>query len=55
MLINWQRITGIKYLLVRHDVFDKTIDVRGLKTKDSKEALKAFAQMITKRKTPQKI
>ena len=24
---------GMKYLLVRQDVFDKTIDVRGLKTK----------------------
>ena len=46
---------GIKYLLVRQDVFDKTIDVRGLKTKDSKEALRAFTQMITKRKRPQKI
>ena len=33
---------GIKYFLVRQDVFDKTIDVRGLKTKDSKEALRAF-------------
>ena len=46
---------GIKYLLVRQDVFDRTIDVRGLKTKDSKEALRAFTQMITKRKRPQKI
>ena len=46
---------GIKYLLVRQDVFDKTIDVRGLKTKDAKEALRVFAQMITKRKRPQSI
>ena len=46
---------GIKYLLVRQDVFDKTIDVRGLKTKDSEEALRAFTQMITTRKRPQKI
>ena len=46
---------GIKYLLVRQDVFDKTIDVRGLKTKDTKEALRAFTQMITKRQRPQKI
>ena len=46
---------GIKYLLVRQDVFDKTIDVRGFKTMDSKEAPRAFAQMITKRKRPQKI
>ena len=46
---------GIKNLLVRQDVFDKTIDVRGLKTEDSRETLRAFAQMITKRKRPQKI
>ena len=45
---------GIKHLLVRQDVFDKTMDVTGLKTKDSKEELRAFAQMITKRKRPQK-
>ena len=37
-------------------MFNKTVDgLRGLKTKDSKEALGAFAQMITKRKRPQKI
>ena len=46
---------GIKHLLVRQDVFDKTIDVRGLKTKDANEALTVFAQMITKRKRPQSI
>ena len=46
---------GIMYLLVRQDVFDRTIDVRGLKTKDSKEALRPIAQMITERKRPQKI
>ena len=45
----------IKYLLVRQEVFDKTIDVRGLKTKDSTETLRAIAQLITKRKRPQKI
>ena len=36
-------------------MFEKTIDVKGLKPKDSKEALRAFAQMITKQKRPQKI
>ena len=46
---------GIKYLLVRQGGFDKTIDVRGLKRKDFKEALRAFAQIITGRKRPQKI
>ena len=46
---------GITFLLIRQDMFDKTIDVRGLKTKDSKEALRAFAEMVTMRKRPQKI
>ena len=46
---------GIKYLLVRQDVFDRTIDVRGLKSKDSKETVKAFMQMITKTKRPKKV
>ena len=40
---------GKEYLLFRQDVFDKTIRVRGLKTKDS------FAQKISKRKSPQKV
>ena len=40
-------------MLVRQVVFDKTIDVRGLKTKKSKKALRASAQMITKQKRPQ--
>ena len=28
---------GVKYLLVRQDLFDRTADAKGKKTKDSKE------------------
>ena len=41
---------GIRYLLVHQGVFEKTIDVRGVKTKACNDVLRAFAQMITKRK-----
>ena len=27
---------GVKYLLVRQDMFDRTVDAKGTKTKDSK-------------------
>ena len=33
---------GVKYLLVRHDLFDRTVDAKGIKTKDSKETVRAF-------------
>ena len=46
---------GVIYLLVRQDMFDRTIDAGGMKTKDSKETLKAFSKMITKRNRPEKI
>ena len=55
MLKNWQGNSGTKYMLVRQDVFNETIDVRGLKTMDSKEVVRAVAHEITKRKRPQKI
>ena len=33
---------GVKYLLVRQDLFDRTVDAKGMKTKDSKETVKTF-------------
>ena len=33
---------GVKYLLVRQDLFDRTVDAKGMKTKDSKETVRAF-------------
>ena len=46
---------GVKYLIVRQDLFDRTVNAKGMKTKDSKETVKAFSSMITKRDRPKKI
>ena len=46
---------GVKYLLVRQDMFDRTVDAKGMKTKDSKETGKIFSKMITKKNRPKKI
>ena len=45
---------GVKYLLVRQDLFDRTVDAKGAKTKDSKETVKTFSEMITKKNRPKK-
>ena len=44
---------GLKYLLVRKDLFDKTVDAKGMKTKDSKETVHAV--LTTKENCPKKI
>ena len=46
---------GVKYLLVRQDLFDRTVEAKGMKTKDSKETVRAFLTMITKKNRPKKI
>ena len=46
---------GVKYLLVRQDLFDRTVDAKGKKTKDSKETVRAFLTMITKKNRPTKV
>ena len=46
---------GVKYLLVRQDLFDRTVNAKGKKTKDSRKTVKAFSFMITKRTRPKKI
>ena len=46
---------GVNYLLVRQDLFDRTVNAKGMKTKDSQETVKAFSSMITKRNRPKKI
>ena len=46
---------GVKYILVRQDLFDRTVNAKGMKTKDSQETMKAFSSMITKRNRPKKI
>ena len=46
---------GVKYLLVRHDMFYRTEDAKGLKRKNSKETVCAFLTMIIKKNRPKKI
>ena len=43
---------GVKYLLVRRDLFDRTVDAKGKKTKHSKELVRALLTMITKKNRP---
>ena len=45
---------GVKYSLVRQDLFDRTVDAQGMKTKDSKETVKTFSKKITKKHRPKK-
>ena len=54
-LINWQKKNGVKSLLARQDLFDRTVNAAGLKTKYSQEFVKAFSSMITKKNQPKKI
>ena len=42
-------------VLVRQDLFDRTVDAKGMKTIDSKETVRAFFTMITKKNRPKKI
>ena len=44
----------VKYLLVRQDLFDRTVDAKGMKTKDSKETVRAFFSTIKKKNRPKK-
>ena len=46
---------GVKYLLVRQVLFDRTVNAKGMKTKDSQETVKASSSMITKKNRPKKI
>ena len=46
---------GVKYLLVRQDLFDRTVNDEGMKTKDSQETVSAFSSMITKKNRPKLI
>ena len=46
---------GVNYLLVRQDLFDRTVDAKGMKSKDSKETVRAFLSKITKKNRPKKI
>ena len=39
-------------LLIRQDLFDRTVDAKGMKTKVSKEKVPSFLTMITKKNRP---
>ena len=43
---------GVNYLLVRQDLFDRTVNAKRMKTKDSQETVKVFSSIITKRNRP---
>ena len=43
---------GVTYFLVRPDRFDRSVDAKGMKTKDSKETVRAFLTMATKKNRP---
>ena len=45
---------GVKYL-VRQDMFDRTVEAKWMKTKESKETVRAFLTIITKKNRPKKI
>ena len=45
---------GVNYLLVRQDLFDRTVNAKAMKTKDSQETVKSFSSMITKRNRPKR-
>ena len=45
---------GVMYLLVPQDLFDRTVDAKGMKTKNSKGTVRAFLTMIAKKESTQK-
>ena len=46
---------GVRYLVVRQDLFDRTVNVKRMKTKDFQETVKAFSSMITRKNRPKRI
>ena len=48
-------ITGVKNFVVLQDLFNRTVDAKGMKTKDSKETVRVILTMITKKNRPDKI
>ena len=46
---------GVMYLLIRHDLFERDVDAKGMKTKDSTETVKTVSKTITKKNRLRKI
>ena len=47
-------INSVKYLPVHQYLFDRTVDAKVMKAKDSKETVKTFSKMITKKNRSKK-
>ena len=45
----------LNYLLIRQDLFHRSVNAKGMKTKDSQETVKASSSMITKMSRPKKV
>ena len=45
---------GVKCQVVRHGLFDKTVDAKGIKTKNSKGTIRAFFTKSTKKSRREK-
>ena len=45
---------GVKVLFVRQDLFNRSLNASGMKTKDSQETVKAFSSMIIKKNRPER-
>ena len=46
---------GVMNLVDRQDLFDRTVDAKGMKTKDSKETIKTFSTKITNKNKPKNV
>ena len=46
---------GVMYLPAGQDLFDRSVDAKGMKTKDSKETVPGFLSMITKKNRPKNV
>ena len=46
---------GVKYPLIRQDLFDRTVDAKGMKTKESKETVGVFLTLITEKIVPKNL
>ena len=55
-LINWRKRITVNYLLVRQDLFDRIVNAKRMKTKDSQETVKTFSSiLVTKKNRPKNI
>ena len=46
---------SVKFLLIRQDLFDRTVDAKALTIKDSKRTVRANPNMMTQKNRPRNI